>query len=263
MPTHRSPRSLRAADCSARTSSTATATSGRRRPPRSRSRWCAKPTPEMATLLGGGWIASGPPAADRMPQLAWPQGLKYVAREAAGEVQSPLAGPAAAKLAGGGQGLAAPHQSRASSASTSIRSRWSMMESSSTPWRRIGVRGRPSCDRSAGAPRGRPGAAPGAAVAQLESLGAGLPRVRGARGIRRTGRRDSRVRTRSRPDRQADRRRPQLHGDRRDRRGAARHLRDRRSARCGWQPRHARRWHQPVPAARPPRGPRSRAREHG
>ncbi|MEP6481826.1 MAG: alanine racemase [Rhodoglobus sp.] len=57
-----------------------------------------KPTPEMATLLGGGWIASGPPAEDRMPSLAWPEGLKFVAREAAGEVQSPLRGPAAAAL---------------------------------------------------------------------------------------------------------------------------------------------------------------------
>jgi D-serine deaminase-like pyridoxal phosphate-dependent protein len=57
-----------------------------------------KPTPTMATLLGGGWIASGPPASDRMPQLAWPRGLRYVAREGAGEVQSPLRGPGAAAL---------------------------------------------------------------------------------------------------------------------------------------------------------------------
>lgn len=57
-----------------------------------------KPAPEMATLLGGGWIASGPPAPDRMPALAWPEGLEYVAREAAGEVQSPLRGPGAAAL---------------------------------------------------------------------------------------------------------------------------------------------------------------------
>lgn len=57
-----------------------------------------KPTPEMATLLGGGWVASGPPAPDRLPQLAWPEGLRYVAREAAGEVQSPLRGAAAASL---------------------------------------------------------------------------------------------------------------------------------------------------------------------
>lgn len=57
-----------------------------------------KPTPEMATILGGGWIASGPPAADRSPQLAWPQGLRMVPREMAGEVQTPLRGPGAAAL---------------------------------------------------------------------------------------------------------------------------------------------------------------------
>ncbi len=57
-----------------------------------------KPTPDMATILGGGWIASGPPDTSRLPQLAWPQGLKYVPRESAGEVQSPLTGSAAAKL---------------------------------------------------------------------------------------------------------------------------------------------------------------------
>jgi D-serine deaminase-like pyridoxal phosphate-dependent protein len=60
-----------------------------------------KPKPDMATILGGGWIASGPPANDRMPQLAWPAGMNYVAREAAGEVQSPLTGAAATKLAVG------------------------------------------------------------------------------------------------------------------------------------------------------------------
>ena len=60
-----------------------------------------KPKPEMATLLGGGWIASGPPAPDRMPALVWPEGLEYVAREAAGEVQSPLKGKAAAALSVG------------------------------------------------------------------------------------------------------------------------------------------------------------------
>ncbi len=57
-----------------------------------------KPTPNMATLHGGGWIASGPPVAGRMPQLAWPEGLKYVAREGAGEVQSPVTGSNAATL---------------------------------------------------------------------------------------------------------------------------------------------------------------------
>ncbi len=60
-----------------------------------------KPTPDMVTLLGGGWIASGPPSDDRMPQPAWPAGLTYVRREMAGEVQSPLRGTAAAGLSVG------------------------------------------------------------------------------------------------------------------------------------------------------------------
>ena len=57
-----------------------------------------KPRPDMATLLGGGWIASGPTAPDRSPYLAWPAGLEYVPREGAGEVQTPLRGAAAAGL---------------------------------------------------------------------------------------------------------------------------------------------------------------------
>jgi D-serine deaminase-like pyridoxal phosphate-dependent protein len=57
-----------------------------------------KPKPTMATLLGGGWIASGPPARDRMPKLAWPEGLEFIAREMAGEVQTPLRGPGAGAL---------------------------------------------------------------------------------------------------------------------------------------------------------------------
>jgi D-serine deaminase-like pyridoxal phosphate-dependent protein len=57
-----------------------------------------KPTPKMATLLGGGWIASGPPSADRLPQVAWPQGMTMLPNEMAGEVQTPLRGAAAAAL---------------------------------------------------------------------------------------------------------------------------------------------------------------------
>jgi D-serine deaminase-like pyridoxal phosphate-dependent protein len=57
-----------------------------------------RPTPDIATLLGGGWIASGPPAADRLPQVAWPQGLRMLPREAAGEVQTPLTGAAARSM---------------------------------------------------------------------------------------------------------------------------------------------------------------------
>jgi len=57
-----------------------------------------KPAPQMATLLGGGWIASGPPGIDRMPVVAWPEGVKMVPREMAGEVQTPVTGANAAAL---------------------------------------------------------------------------------------------------------------------------------------------------------------------
>ncbi|MBH0084153.1 amino acid deaminase/aldolase [Salinibacterium sp. SWN167] len=53
---------------------------------------------DIATVHGGGWIASGEAGVDRMPQPTWPEGLKYVPREGAGEVQSPLTGPAAEHL---------------------------------------------------------------------------------------------------------------------------------------------------------------------
>jgi len=51
-----------------------------------------KPRPDIATVLGGGWIASGPPNADRVPLPVWPEELRMVAREMAGEVQTPLTG---------------------------------------------------------------------------------------------------------------------------------------------------------------------------
>jgi D-serine deaminase-like pyridoxal phosphate-dependent protein len=57
-----------------------------------------KPTPQMATILGGGWVASGPPGPDRLPKAVWPEGLTMVPREMAGEVQTPVTGEAAAKL---------------------------------------------------------------------------------------------------------------------------------------------------------------------
>ncbi|QEO09559.1 amino acid deaminase/aldolase [Protaetiibacter larvae] len=57
-----------------------------------------RPTADIATVLGGGWIASGPPGEDRLPRPVWPEGLKYVAREAAGEVQTPVQGDAAREL---------------------------------------------------------------------------------------------------------------------------------------------------------------------
>ena len=57
-----------------------------------------KPAADIATVLGGGWIASGPPLASRQPAPVWPQGLTTMPREGSGEVQTPLRGEAARGL---------------------------------------------------------------------------------------------------------------------------------------------------------------------
>ncbi|WP_148573895.1 amino acid deaminase/aldolase [Nocardioides caldifontis] len=58
-----------------------------------------RPGPDHATVLGGGWVASGPPGRDRLPSPWWPERLRMVAAEGAGEVQTPLTGPGARRLA--------------------------------------------------------------------------------------------------------------------------------------------------------------------
>ncbi|MFE3381470.1 alanine racemase [Streptomyces anulatus] len=57
-----------------------------------------RPSPHHATLLGGGWIASGAAGTDRLPTPTWPPGLRLVPLEGAGEVQTPLRGRGAAGL---------------------------------------------------------------------------------------------------------------------------------------------------------------------
>lgn len=57
-----------------------------------------KPTQAIATVLGGGWIASGPAVTSRQPLPVWPAGLRTLGREGAGEVQTPLRGAAAEDL---------------------------------------------------------------------------------------------------------------------------------------------------------------------
>ena len=57
-----------------------------------------RPSPDHATVLGGGWIASGPAGPARVPTPWWPTGLELLADEGAGEVQTPLTGPGARGL---------------------------------------------------------------------------------------------------------------------------------------------------------------------
>ena len=55
-----------------------------------------KPDDRTATLLGGGYPASGAAGADRLPSP--PEAMRLDRREGAGEVQTPLRGPGAAAL---------------------------------------------------------------------------------------------------------------------------------------------------------------------
>jgi D-serine deaminase-like pyridoxal phosphate-dependent protein len=57
-----------------------------------------RPDARTATALGGGYPASGPATKDRLPRPVLPSGLRLDRAEGAGEVQTPLLGPAAAHL---------------------------------------------------------------------------------------------------------------------------------------------------------------------
>ena len=57
-----------------------------------------KPKRGMATLFGGGYIASGAAGKDRLPTPYLPAGLKLLGVEGAGEVQTPVTGQAARDL---------------------------------------------------------------------------------------------------------------------------------------------------------------------
>jgi D-serine deaminase-like pyridoxal phosphate-dependent protein len=57
-----------------------------------------RPGPATATVLGGGYLASGPADESRLPEPWLPKGLKLDRLEGAGEVQTPLLGEGAARL---------------------------------------------------------------------------------------------------------------------------------------------------------------------
>src|SRR4051794_21435492 len=56
-----------------------------------------RPTPGIATLFGGGYVASGPTGKSRLPRPA-SRGLDLLRTEGVGEVQTPLRGPGTAGL---------------------------------------------------------------------------------------------------------------------------------------------------------------------
>jgi D-serine deaminase-like pyridoxal phosphate-dependent protein len=60
-----------------------------------------RPAPGIVTLLGGGYLASGPGDAARLPRPFLPAGLSLLGTEGAGEVQTPVTGAATDRLAVG------------------------------------------------------------------------------------------------------------------------------------------------------------------
>lgn len=58
-----------------------------------------RPGPGWVTLLGGGWVASGPAGHDKEPIATWPEGLRLDREEGVGEIHTPVHGRAADRLA--------------------------------------------------------------------------------------------------------------------------------------------------------------------
>jgi len=57
-----------------------------------------RPSAGVATVLGGGYLASGAAGGDRLPRPVLPAGLRLDRQEGAGEVQTPVTGEAARAL---------------------------------------------------------------------------------------------------------------------------------------------------------------------
>ncbi|NKY34091.1 amino acid deaminase/aldolase [Nocardia speluncae] len=57
-----------------------------------------RPASDIATVFGGGYIASGPAGASRVPEPVWPKELRLLGTEGAGEVQTPLSGSAVPEI---------------------------------------------------------------------------------------------------------------------------------------------------------------------
>jgi D-serine deaminase-like pyridoxal phosphate-dependent protein len=57
-----------------------------------------RPSATVATVLGGGYLASGAAGTDRLPRPVLPAGLRLDRQEGAGEVQTPVTGEAARPL---------------------------------------------------------------------------------------------------------------------------------------------------------------------
>ncbi len=113
-----------------------------------------KPSPAIATALGGGYLASGSGDPSRVPSPWLPPGLELDPEEGAGEVQTPLSGDPARDLRDRRPRLHAPRQGRRALRALRQPSTWSKARRSSTSSPPIAARDEPSSSRAiAGASR--------------------------------------------------------------------------------------------------------------
>lgn len=104
-----------------------------------------RPSPKIATLLGGGWIASGPPGKDRLPTLAWPPACASPPPKRRARCRPRCsASPRRSCASETGCGCGTPRP--VNCASGSANSTWSAAARWSTPYRRTGARAGTSCD---------------------------------------------------------------------------------------------------------------------
>ena len=108
-----------------------------------------KPAPDIATVLGGGWIASGPPLASRQPLPVWPPGLKTLARRR-GRGADAAAGRVRPRRSRSATGCGSGTPRAASSPSASTATTWSTATGSSARRPPTAAKGRRSCDPSWG-----------------------------------------------------------------------------------------------------------------
>jgi D-serine deaminase-like pyridoxal phosphate-dependent protein len=106
-----------------------------------------KPAGSIATVLGGGYLASGPADAARLPRPHLPAGLRLDAAEGAGEVQTPLLG-ARRESSASATACTSATPRRASCASASRRCTSSRAIASSTRCRRTAARAAASSSRA-------------------------------------------------------------------------------------------------------------------
>ena len=119
-----------------------------------------RPGPGVVTVLGGGWVASGPSGRDRLPCPWLPTGLRLDGLEGAGEVQTPLRGSGCRQFGRGRPRVVPARQGRRALRTRERVARRRRRHGGRAPRRPTVARARPSFDGRRGRPAGAHRAGP-------------------------------------------------------------------------------------------------------